>query len=362
MTKTDNAPHLFQPLTIKSITSRNRIGVSPMCEYSSDEGVANEWHLVHLGSRAVGGAGLVIAEATAVSPEGRITPGDAGIWSEKHIEPIARINRFLKQHGAVPGIQIAHAGRKASAGRPWEGGEHLADNQGGWPTVAPSALPFGDSLSKVPAALTEAQIRQVQSDFVAAAKRALAAGVEWLELHFAHGYLAHEFLSPISNCRTDKYGGSLDNRIRFCLETARAVRAVWPDKLPFTARISATDWVPGGWDIQESVELARRLKAEGVDLIDCSSGGNVPQADIPVGPGYQVIFAERIRREAGIPTAAVGFITEPVQADEIIRQGRADLVLLAREFLRETYWPRLAAEELGHKNLLPIPKQYARAW
>ncbi|HWY30112.1 MAG TPA: hypothetical protein VNX46_05125, partial [Candidatus Acidoferrum sp.] len=232
MTKTDNAPHLFQPLTIKSITLRNRIGVSPMCEYSSDEGVANEWHLVHLGSRAVGGAGLVIAEATAVSPEGRITPGDAGIWSEKHIEPIARINRFLKQHGAVPGIQIAHAGRKASASRPWEGGDHLADNQGGWPTVAPSALPFGGSLSKVPAALTEAQIRQVQSDFVAAAKRALAAGVEWLELHFAHGYLAHEFLSPISNHRTDEYGGHLDNRIRFCLETARAVRAVWPDKLP----------------------------------------------------------------------------------------------------------------------------------
>ncbi len=204
MTKTDHAPHLFQPLTIKSITLRNRIGVSPMCEYSSDEGVANEWHLVHLGSRAVGGAGLVMAEATAVSPEGRITPGDAGIWAEKHIEPIARINRFLKQHGAVPGIQIAHAGRKASAALPWVGGEHLADNQGGWPTVAPSALPFGDSLSKVPAALTEAQIRQVQSDFVAAAKRALAAGVEWLELHFAHGYLAHEFLSPISNRRTDK--------------------------------------------------------------------------------------------------------------------------------------------------------------
>jgi 2,4-dienoyl-CoA reductase-like NADH-dependent reductase (Old Yellow Enzyme family) len=362
MSKSNSDAHLFQPLTLKSITLRNRIGVSPMCQYSSADGVANEWHLVHLGARAVGGAGLVIAEATAVAPEGRITPGDAGIWAEKHIEPIAKINRFLKQHGAVPAIQIAHAGRKASAARPWEGGAHLADDQGGWQTVAPSALPFGDSLTKVPHALTETEITKVQQDFVAAAQRARSAGVEWLELHFAHGYLAHEFLSPISNQRTDKYGGSFENRIRFVLETTRAVRATWTDNLPLTARISATDWVAGGWNIQESVELAKRLKAEGLDLIDCSTGGNVPHADIPIGPGYQVGFAEQIRREAGIATAAVGFITEPEQADGIIRQGRADLVLLAREFLREPYWPRLAAQKLGHKQQLTAPNQYARAW
>jgi len=362
MSKPDIAPHLFQPLTIKSVTLRNRIGVSPMCEYSSVDGMANDWHLVHLGARAVGGAGLVIAEATAVTPEGRITPGDAGIWSDRHIDPIARINRFIKQHGAIPGIQIAHAGRKASARLPWQGGAHLTDDQGAWQTLAPSALPFGDTLTRVPHALTEAEILQVQNNFVAAARRSLNAGVEWLELHFAHGYLAHEFLSPLSNQRTDKYGGNFDNRIRFALETTRAVRAVWPDQLPFTARISATDWVEGGWDIEQSIELARRLKKEGVDLIDCSSGGNVPHAKIPVGPGYQVALAERIRREAGIATAAVGAITEPTHADEIIRNGRADLVLLAREFLREPYWPRLAAQKLGHKNLLPPPDQYARAW
>ena len=290
MSNNSNPPHLFQPLTIKSVTLRNRIGVSPMCQYSSDDGTATDWHLVHLGSRASGGAGLVIAEATAVSPEGRITPGDAGIWADKHVEPIARINRFVKQQGAVPGIQIAHAGRKASAARPWEGGAHLADNAGGWPTLAPSPLPFGDELNKVPRAMSEADIVRVQGDFVAAAKRALAAGCEWLELHSAHGYLSHEFLSPLTNQRTDKYGGSFENRIRFLLETTRAVRAVWPEKLPLTVRISCTDWVEGGWDIEQSIELARRLKAEGVDLIDCSSGGTVPHAKIPVGAGYQVPF------------------------------------------------------------------------
>jgi len=355
-------PHLFQPFTIKSVTLRNRIGVSPMCQYSSDDGVATDWHLVHLGSRAVGGAGLVIAEATAVSPEGRITPGDAGIWADKHVEPIARINRFVKQHGAVPGIQIAHAGRKASAARPWEGGAHLADNAGGWPTLAPSPLPFGDDLNKVPRAMSEADIVRVQNDFVAAAKRSLATGCEWLELHSAHGYLSHEFLSPLTNQRTDKYGGSFENRIRFLLETARAVRAVWPERLPLTVRISCTDWVEGGWDIEQSVELARRLKAEGVDLIDCSSGGTVPDAKIPVGAGYQVPFAERIRREADIATAAVGSITEPTHADEIIRNGRADVVLLAREFLREPYWPLKAARALGRKDSLTTPVQYNRAW
>jgi 2,4-dienoyl-CoA reductase-like NADH-dependent reductase (Old Yellow Enzyme family) len=359
-TKSGNQSHLFQSLTIKSVTLRNRIGVSPMCQYSSEDGVANDWHLVHLGSRAVGGAGLMIAEATAVSPEGRITPGDAGIWAEKHLEPIARINRFVKQHGAVPGIQLAHAGRKASASRPWEGGQHLAESEGGWPTLAPSALPFGGDLNKVPRAMTEADISKVQNDFVAATKRALTTGVEWLELHYAHGYLAHEFLSPLSNHRTDRYGGSFENRVRFAMETARTVRATWPEKFPLTVRISCTDWVEGGWDIEQSVELARLLKAEGVDLIDCSSGGAVPDARIPVAQGYQVPFAEKIRREANIATAAVGFITEPKQADDIIRTEQADIVLLAREFLRDPYWPAHAAKALGHK--LPPPPQYARAW
>jgi 2,4-dienoyl-CoA reductase-like NADH-dependent reductase (Old Yellow Enzyme family) len=360
--ETNNESHLFQPFTLKSVTLRNRIGVSPMCQYSSEDGVANEWHLVHLGSRAVGGAGLVIAEATAVSPEGRISPGDAGIWAEKHIEPIARINRFIKQHGSVPGIQIAHAGRKASASRPWEGDRHLSNSEGGWDTIAPSALAFGKSLGKVPRAMTDADIAKVQNDFVAAAKRALAAETEWLELHFAHGYLTHEFLSPLSNQRTDRYGGSFDNRIRFAIETTRAVRAVWPENLPLTARISCSDWVPGGWDIEQSVELARRLKSEGVDLIDCSSGGIVPDAKIHLGPGYQVSFAEKIRREASIPTAAVGMITDPKQADEIIRSGKADLVYLAREFLRDPYWPAHAAKILGHADKLKAPVQYLRAW
>jgi 2,4-dienoyl-CoA reductase-like NADH-dependent reductase (Old Yellow Enzyme family) len=358
----NNPPHLFSPLTIKSVTLRNRIGVSPMCEYSSEDGVATDWHLVHLGSRAVGGAGLIIAEATAVSAEGRITPGDAGIWADKHIEPIARINRFVKSQGAIPGIQIAHAGRKASAARPWEGGVSLANDNGGWETVAPSALAFGGDLKKVPHELSEPEIARVQKDFIAAAKRALTAAVEWLELHFAHGYLAHEFLSPLSNRRMDNYGGSFENRIRFVLETTRAVRAVWPDKFPLAARLSCTDWVEGGWDIEQSIELARRLKTEGVDLIDCSSGGGVPDANIPVGAGYQVPFAERIRREAGIATAAVGMITEPTHADEIIRNGRADIVLMAREFLREPYWPRIAARALRQKDSLPTPVQYGRAW
>jgi len=355
-------PHLFDPFTVKSITLRNRIGVSPMCQYSSEDGVANDWHLVHLGSRALGGAGLVIAEATAVAPEGRITPGDAGIWSDKHVEPLARINRFMKQHGAVAGIQIAHAGRKASAAVPWAGGAHLANDAGGWTTVAPSAVAFGGELAKVPHALSVDEIKGVQANFVAAAKRSLAAGYEWLELHSAHGYLSHEFLSPLSNQRTDSYGGSFDNRIRFLLETTRAVRKVWPENLPFTVRISCTDWAEGGWDIDQSVELARRLKAEGVDLIDCSSGGAVPHAKIPVGPGYQVPFAERIRREAGIATAAVGMITEAKQADAIIQSAQADLVLLAREELRDPYWPAHAAKALGHAAAVPPPKQYARAW
>ena len=355
-------PHLFEPLTIKSVTLRNRIGVSPMCQYSSEDGVATDWHLVHLGARASGGAGLVIAEATAVSAEGRITPGDAGIWADKHVEPIARINRFIKSQGAVPGIQLAHAGRKASAARPWDGNAHLADDAGGWPTLAPSALAFGGPLNKVPREMTTADIARVQGEFVAAAKRSLAAGVEWLELHGAHGYLGHEFLSPLSNRRTDSYGGSFDNRIRFVLETARAVRAVWPDQLPLTVRLSCTDWVEGGWDLEQSVELARKLKAAGVDLIDCSSGGGTPSAQIPLGPGYQVPFAERIRRDAGIATAAVGLITDPKQSDHIIRSGQADLVLLAREFLRDPNWPLHAASVLGQAKAMTPPVQYARAF
>jgi 2,4-dienoyl-CoA reductase-like NADH-dependent reductase (Old Yellow Enzyme family) len=355
-----NYPHLFQPLTLRGITLHNRIGVSPMCQYSSADGVASDWHLVHLGARAVGGAGLVIAEATAVSPEGRITPGDAGIWNEKQVSAIARINRFVKEHGAVPGIQLAHAGRKASAALPWDGGAHLADGDGGWPTLAPSPIPFGDNLTKVPRAMTTEDITRVKAEFVAAAERALGGGCQWLELHSAHGYLFHEFLSPLSNQRTDGYGGTFENRVRFLLETIRAVRNVWPESFPLAVRLSCTDWVTGGWDIEQSIELSRCLPAEGVDLIDCSSGGVVPGAKIPISPGYQVLFAERIRRETGLATAAVGLITQPIQAEEIIREGRADIILLARELLRDPNWPLRAAQALGAKLQAPI--QYARAW
>ena len=353
---------LFSPFTLRSITLRNRIGVSPMCQYSSVDGVANDWHLMFLGARAAGGAGLIIAEATAVAPEGRITPGDAGIWADHQVEPITRINRLVKQLGAVPAIQIAHAGRKASAARPWDGGAHLGDDEGGWPILAPSAVACGEELGKVPHAMTLGEIARVQADFVAATHRCLAAGVEWLELHAAHGYLFHEFLSPLANQRTDNYGGSFDNRIRFLLDTTRAVRAVWPDRLPLTVRLSCTDWVPGGWDADQSVELSRRLKDAGVDLIDCSSGAILPAVRIPVGPGFQVPFAERIRDEVGIPTAAVGLITDPAQADQIIRSGRADLVLLAREFLRDPNWPLRAAHNLGRSAAVVPPVQLARAW
>jgi len=356
----DSAPHLFSPLTVRSVTLRNRIGVSPMCQYSATDGLANDWHFVHLGSRAVGGAGLVIVEATGVAPEGRITPGCLGLWSDKHIEPLARIAAFIKSHGAVAGIQIAHAGRKASAALPWNGGAHLSAEQGGWEPIAPSAIPFGGNLTKVPRAMTEADILRVQNDFVATAKRALTAGFEWLELHAAHGYLFNSFLSPLSNHRTDKYGGSFENHTRFLLETTRAVRRVWPDHLPLAVRISAIDWKEGGWDIESSIALAKLLKAEGVDLVDCSSGGVVPDAKITVVPGYQVPFANAIRQGAQIPTAAVGFITEAKQADDIIRSGKADVVLLARQFLLDAYWPVHAAKALGHK--LPPPNQYARAW
>lgn len=353
-------PHLFSPLTVRSVTLRNRIGVSPMCQYSATDGFANDWHYVHLGSRAVGGAGLVTVEATAVSPEGRITPGCLGLWSDNQIEPLARIVEFVKEQGAVPGIQIAHAGRKASADLPWHGGAHLTDAQGGWPTIAPSAIPFGGDLPKVPQAMTEEDILRVQNNFVATARRALAAGFEWLELHAAHGYLFNEFLSPLANHRTDRYGGSFENRIRILRDTVRAVRTVWPAALPLAVRISATDWKEGGWDIEQSIALAKLLKAGGVDLVDCSSGGMVPDAKIEVAPGYQVPFADKVRRGAEIATAAVGFITEPKQADDIVRGGQADLVLLARQMLVDPYWPAHAARALGHK--LTPPPQYARAW
>ena len=360
MDKIISVPHLFQPFTLRSVTLRNRIGVSPMCQYSATDGFANDWHFVHLGARAVGGAGLVIVEATGVAPGGRITPGCLGLWSDAHIEPLARIATFVKAQGAVAGIQIAHAGRKASAALPWLGGAHLSAAQGGWETIAPSAIPFGGNLNQVPRAMTETEILRVQNDFVATAKRALAAGFNFLELHAAHGYLFNSFLSPLSNHRTDKYGGSFENRIRLLLDTTRAVRQVWPENLPLAVRISAIDWMPGGWQIEDSIALAKLLKAEGVDLMDCSSGGLVPDAKIKVEPGYQVPFAEKVRHGADIPAAAVGFITEAKQAEEIIRSGRADIVLLARQMLADPYWPAHAAKILGHK--ITPPNQYLRAW
>lgn len=362
MEKRPALPHLFSRLTIKSITLRNRIGVSPMCQYSSEDGLLNDWHLVHLGSRAVGGAGLIIVEAAGVEPRGRITPWDAGMWSDKHIEPLARINRFLKQQGAVPGIQLAHAGRKASTARPWDGGHSLSDAEGGWETIAPSPLSFGQEISREPREMTVDDIRTVQEAFRAATLRALSAGCEWLELHAAHGYLLHEFYSPLSNKRQDSYGGSFENRVRFLLETTRAMREVWPDRFPFTVRLSCTDWVEGGWTIDDSVELSKRLRAEDVDLIDCSSAFNTPDVDaIPFGSGFQVPFSERIRREAAILTAAVGYITNGMHADGIIRNGRADIVLLARQMLRSPYWALEASRAVHQKDAIAAPVQYSRA-
>ena len=352
-------PQLFDSLTLRDVTLRNRIAVSPMCQYSSENGFANDWHFVHLGGRAVGGAGLVFTEATAVIREGRISPQDLGIWSEDHIEPLTRITHFIREQGSVAGIQLAHAGRKASTYRPWDGRGAIPEAQGGWhEVVAPSALRFAEGYP-LPEALTEDQIQGVVAAFAAAARRACDAGFAVVEIHAAHGYLLHEFLSPFSNHREDRYGGSFENRTRLLREVASAVRRAWPDRLPLFVRISATDWEAGGWDLEQSVELARQLKSLGVDLIDCSSGGNLPQAKIPVGPGYQTPFAERIRREVAIPTGALGLITSPVQADHIIRTDQADLVLLAREFLRDPYWPLRAARELGHA--LPWPVQYLRA-
>lgn len=351
--------HLFAPLVQRSVTLPNRIVVSPMCQYSAEDGFANDWHLVHLGSRAVGGAGVVMTEAAAISPEGRISPGDLGIWKDEHVEMLSRVTKFIRENGAVPAIQLAHAGRKASMPAGWEKPEYVHPEHGGWTNViGPSDAPYGEAYAK-PHAMDRAAMQKVLDDMTAAVKRAEAAGFLLIEVHGAHGYLLHEFVSPLSNLRTDEYGGSLENRMRFPLEMVRAARKAWPGHLPMWVRISASDWVEGGLTVEESVEYARRLKAEGVDLIDVSSGGNDQRQQIPVGPGYQVAFAETIRREAGVATGAVGMITGAAQADQILRSGQADVVLLARELLREPYWPLRAAFELKHAGAWP--KQYERA-
>jgi 2,4-dienoyl-CoA reductase-like NADH-dependent reductase (Old Yellow Enzyme family) len=350
---------LLSPLTIRSVTFRNRIVMSPMCQYSSDDGLANDWHLVHLGSRAAGGVGLVVVEATAVSAEGRITRRDMGIWGEQHVEPLARIARFVRSQGAIAGIQLAHAGRKASCDLPWLGGARLRTAEaGGWTVVAPSAVPFRDG-DPTPAELDEAGISRIVSAFEQAVRRALAAGFQLIEVHSAHGYLMHEFLSPISNRRTDAYGGSLESRMRLPLRICERVRSLVPAELPVFVRISATDWVDGGWDIDQSVVFAQRLKSIGIDLIDCSSGALTPTARIPVGKGFQVPFARRIRDESQIMTGAVGLITEAGHANEIITSGDADLVFVARELLREPYWALKAQSELGAEPPWPIQYGYA---
>ena len=349
---------LFSPLNLRSITFRNRIFVSPMCQYSSHDGLATDWHLVHLGSRAVGGAGLVMVEATSVSPEGRISPGDSGIWSDAHTEAFKPIARFIKEQGAVPGIQLAHAGRKASCSPPWLGGGPLKIDELGWQPLAPSAVPF-DVGHPVPRAVTFEEMDQVENQFRSATQRALAAGFQVVELHMAHGYLLHEFLSPLVNQRGDDYGGSLENRLRFPLRVARAVREEWPDDLPFFVRISATDWLAGGWDVDQSVILSRQLKEIGADLIDCSSGFAVPGERVPFGPGFQVPFAARIRTECDIACGAVGGITDPAQAEQIVATGQADAVSLAREMLRDPYWPLHAAKALHVEATWP--NQYLRA-
>lgn len=350
---------LLSPLTIRSVTLRNRIAMSPMCQYSAEDGLASDWHLVHLGSRAVGGAGLVVVEATAVTAEGRISPGDLGIWSDEHIEPLARITRFVESQGAVPAIQLAHAGRKASCEPPWLGGTSLKSPEvGGWPVIAPSPVPFNDG-DPVPRALDEGGIEAVIGAFEAAARRALLAGFKIIEIHSAHGYLLHEFLSPLANHRSDAWGGSLENRMRLVLTVAARMRELMPAEFPLFVRISGTDWVDGGWDIEQSVRLACEFKKIGVDLVDVSSGGVVPKARIPVSAGYQVPLARKVRHEAGISTGAVGLITEAQQANEIITGGDADLVFVGRELLREPYWALKAQQELGHDPAWPIPYGYA---
>lgn len=351
--------HLLAPLTLRGVTLKHRIGMSPMCQYSAIEGLANDWHLVHLGSRAAGGASLVMVEATAVTRDGRISPGDMGLWSDAHTEPLARIARFVASQNAVPAIQLAHAGRKASCAAPWLGGGQLRTAaEDAWQTTAPSAIPF-HAADLPPQALDESGIAWVKDAFAQATRRALAAGFRVIELHAAHGYLLHEFLSPLSNRRTDRYGGSFDNRARLCLEVIERMRAVMPDELPLLMRISATDWVEGGWDVDQSVQLSKLARERGVDMIDVSSGALVPDAKIPAAPGYQVPFARRIRAEAGIMTAAVGLITDTQQADRIIREGDADLTLIGRELLREPYFALKAQAALGAEPDWPVPYGYA---
>jgi len=351
--------HLFDSLVIRDVKFANRVFVSPMCQYSSTEGYANDWHFVHLGSRAVGGAGLVLTEATAVLPEGRISPQDFGIWSDDHIEPLARIVRFIHDQGSVAGMQLAHAGRKARTYRPWEGQGTIPETAGGWnKVVAPSAVAFADHYP-LPEAATKEQIQAIIAAFGEAARRACESGFRVVEIHAAHGYLIHEFLSPLSNRRTDAYGGSFENRTRILREIVAAVRRSWPERAPLFVRISATEWVDGGWDIQQSIELARQMRDSGVDLIDCSSGGNVAQAKIPVGPGYQTAFAERIRRESEVMTGALGMITSAFQAEHILATEQADAVVIAREMLRDPYWPLRAARELAQAISWPV--QYLRA-
>jgi len=349
---------LFEPLTLRGVTLRNRIVVSPMCMYSAQDGVANDWHLVHLASRAIGGAGLVMTEATAVLPEGRISPQDLGLWQDEQTAPLARIVDAIHQHGAAAGIQLAHAGRKGSTWAPHEGEGAVPAERGGWSVVAPSALAFSPTY-RAPTALTSEGIKGVVAAFAAAAQRAARAGFDVAEIHAAHGYLLHQFLSPLANQRDDAYGGSFENRIRLLLEVTTAVRAVWPAQRPLFVRLSATDWVDGGWNADDTVALSSRLKALGVDLIDVSSGGTVPSAQIPVGPGYQTAFAARVRTEAGVAASAVGMITAPSQADHIVRSGQADLVMLARELLRDPYWPLHAAQALRQPTTWPV--QYLRA-
>jgi 2,4-dienoyl-CoA reductase-like NADH-dependent reductase (Old Yellow Enzyme family) len=350
---------LFEPLTLRQLTLKNRIGVSPMCQYSAHEGHVTDWHLVHLGAFAKGGAGLVIMEATAVTPEGRITPEDTGLWHDSQIEPLRRLTRFIEEQGSRAGIQLAHAGRKASCARPWDGGAQYTLDHRGWETIGPSPIAFSPSY-RAPRAMTTDDMARTTKSFADAARRARAAGFTWLEIHAAHGYLLHSFLSPLSNHREDAYGGSLHGRCKLLLEIVTACRKEWGQDFPLTVRISASDWAPGGLSIVDTIQVAKLLKDAGVDLIDCSSGGNIPNASIPVAPGFQVPFAEKIRKQTGVPTAAVGLITDPALAETILHEQKADLILLGREFLRDPHWPLRAATTLGAAT--NPPRQYERAF
>lgn len=351
--------HLFTPYTLRGVTLRNRIGMSPMCQYSAEarDGRVTDWHLQHAAARAIGGCGLIIVEATAVEPRGRISPQDLGLWEDGQLEPLARLAAAIRRSGTVPGIQIAHAGRKAATFRPWQGGGPLGEADGAWPIVAPSALPYTDA-HQTPAALAVDEIAGIVQAFAAAARRADAAGFDWLELHGAHGYLLHSFLSPITNLRADAYGGDFEQRVRFMEQVVAAVRAVWPERKPLTVRLSCTDWLDDGWQLSDSIALARRLAALGVNLIDCSSGGIRPHVKVPVGPGYQLFAAEAVRRDGGLPTAAVGLISTPQQAEAALAAGQADLIYLGRPLLREPYWPLRAAAELDGRAGLLMPAQY----